>query len=250
MAAKIEKNLSAVQTSRQIVRSARKAFLNTLANPADSSFAGWPSSSMVTTVAAWDCSPVLMLSDIAYHAQNIQADARCAILFDGTSGYANPQEGPRVSVVGQLKKTNDNKLHARFLNRHPGARLYAGFGDFNFYKMKVEKFHFVGGFARAVWLNKRKALLAKADCADIAESEPGIIEHMNADHAAALRLYGNKLLGKQGKHWRLIGIDPEGCDLVCGQNIHRLNFAAKCTSAGEYRKMLVDLVAQARKTNT
>ncbi len=250
MVAKIKKNLSAVQTSRQIIRSAEKAFLNTLANPADASFAGWPSSSMITSVAAWDCSPVLMLSDIAYHAQNIQADARCAILFDGTAGYARPQEGPRVSVVGRLKKTKDKKLHERFLKRHPGARLYAGFADFNFYKMNVEKFHFVGGFARAQWLNKRKALLAKTDWAEIAESEPGIIEHMNADHADALRLYGNKLLGKRGKHWRLIGIDPEGCDLVCGENIHRLNFDAKCTSAAEYRKKLVALVAEARKAKT
>ena len=247
MAAPRAKKLFVIQTSRQIIRGARKAFLNTLTNPADVSFAGWPSSSMVTTVAAWDCSPVLMLSDIAYHAQNIQADSRCAILFDGTVGYTRPQEGPRVSVVGRLKKTNDKKLHARFLNRHPGARHYAGFGDFNFYKMSVEKFHFVGGFARAVWLNKRKALLAKADWTDIAKSEPGIIEHMNADHADALRLYGNKLLGKHGKHWRLIGIDPEGCDLICGENIHRLNFATKCTSAAAYRKRLVDLAAHARK---
>jgi|TARA_B100000315_G_scaffold259197_1_gene314167 hypothetical protein len=250
MAEQREKNLSAIQTSRQIIRSARKAYLNTLANPADNSFAGWPSSSMVTTVTAWDCSPVLMLSDIAYHAQNIQADARSAILFDGTAGYANPQEGPRVSVVGRLKKTHDKRLHARFLNRHPRASLYAGFGDFNFYKMSVEKFHFVGGFARAAWINKRKALLAKAEWADIADSEPDIIAHMNADHADALRLYGNKLLGKRGKHWRLIGIDPEGCDLVCGQNIHRLNFAANCTSASEVRKRLVELAAQARNSKT
>ncbi|MBT5939467.1 MAG: DUF2470 domain-containing protein [Rhodospirillaceae bacterium] len=242
------KILSADQTSRHIVRSARKAFLNTLANPNDAALAGWPSTSMVTAVTHWDGSPVLMLSDIAYHAQNIQADNRSALMFDGTAGLANPQEGPRVSVVGRLKKTNDKKLHARFLNRHPGARLYAGFGDFNFYKMTVEKFHFVGGFARAVWINKRKALLAKSDWSEIADNEQGIIYHMNADHGDALRLYGTNLLGKRGKHWLMIGIDPEGCDLKCGQNIHRLNFDKLNTTSAEIRKTLVDLVAQAKKS--
>jgi heme iron utilization protein len=241
------KLLSADQTSRQIIRSARKAFLNTIANPGDQAFAGWPSTSMVTVVAAWDGSPVLMLSDIAYHAQNIKADARCALMFDGTEDFANPQEGPRVSVVGKLKKTNDKKLHERFLQRHPRARMYAGFGDFNFYKMDVEKFHFVGGFARAIWVNKRKALLQKKDWAEIAESEQGIIEHMNADHTEALRLYGANLIGKRGKHWQMIGIDPEGFDLKCGTKIHRLNFDTSNTTSGKYRETLINLVSQARK---
>ncbi len=242
-----KKLLSADKTSRQIIRSARKAFLNTIANPSDSAFAGWPSSSMVTVVAAWDGAPVLMLSDIAYHAQNIKADARCALLFDGTQNYVNSQEGPRVSVVGRLKKTTDKKLHYRFLNRHPSARLYAEFGDFNFYKMNVEKFHFVGGFARAIWVNKRKALLAKADWSEIAASEQGIIEHMNTDHADALRLYGTKLLKKRGQHWQMIGIDPEGCDLKCGKSLHRLNFEEINTSSAKIRATLVDLVARAKR---
>lgn len=244
---KRQKPLSADQTSRRIIRSARKAFLNTIANPGDQALAGWPSTSMVTVATAWDGAPVLMLSDIAYHAQNIQADARCALLFDGTAGYANPQEGPRVSIVGKLKKTTDKKLQARFLKRHPRARLYAGFGDFNFYKMNVEKFHFVGGFARAVWVPKRKALLAKSDWAEIAESESGIIDHMNADHAETLRLYGRHLLAKRGTHWQMIGADPEGCDLKCGQNIHRLNFEKINTTSGKYRETLVNLAALARK---
>jgi hypothetical protein len=241
------KKLSADQTSRQIIRGARNAYLNTIANPDDSAFAGWPSTSMVTFAAHWDSSPVLMLSDIAYHAHNIQADDRAALMFDGTHGHARPQEGPRVSVVGRLKKTKDKKLHARFLNRHPGARLYAGFGDFNFYKMKVEKFHFVGGFARATWINRSKALLAKSDWSKIAESEPDIIDHMNADHSEALRLYGTKLLGKRGKHWHMIGVDPEGCDLKCGQTIHRLNFDKINTTSATIRKTLVNLVALARQ---
>jgi len=243
---KRQKKLSADQTSRQIIRSARKAFLNTIANPEDKSFAGWPSTSMVTVTAAWDGSPVLMLSDIAYHSQNIKADNRCALMFDGTADYANPQEGPRVSVVGKLKKTNDKKLHERFLKHHQKARIYADFGDFNFYKMTVEKFHFVGGFARAVWVNKTKALLAKSDWIEIAGGETDILEHMNADHTEAVRLYGTKLLGKRGKHWQMIGIDPEGCDLKCGNSLHRLNFNDKNPTSAKIRRTLVDLAARAR----
>ncbi len=232
--------------ARRLIRSCNKAVFSTLGNPEKSDIAGWPATSLVTVAAAWDGSPVLMLSELAHHTQNILSDSRASLLFDATTGYANPQEGPRVSVVGRLQKTKDKALHARFLAYHPRAALYAGFADFAFYKMKVERFHLVGGFARAFWIKKSKAVLAKKDWAEIAEHEQGVLDHMNADHADALALYGTKLLGKKGKYWTMIGCDPEGCDLRCGNQIHRLNFDAMATDIGGIRRVLVDLVAVAR----
>ena len=207
---------------------------------------GWPATSLVTVAAAWDVSPILMLSEIAHHTKNILNDSRASLLFDGTAGFANPQEGPRVSVVGRLQKTKDKGLHARFLAHHPRAAFYAGFGDFDFYKMKVERFHAVGGFARAQWIKKNQAVLAKKDWTEIAEHELGVLDHMNADHAETIALYGTNLLGKKGKRWTMIGCDPEGCDLRCGSKVHRLNFDAMVTDIGGIRRVLVDLASAAR----
>ncbi len=246
MQARDEKKTAANVWARRLIRSANKAFLSTIGNPGESDTKGWPATSLVTVAAAWDGSPILMLSEIAHHTQNILSDSRASLLFDGSGGFANPQEGPRVSVVGRLQKTGDKGLHARFLAHHPRAAFYAGFGDFAFYKMKVERFHAVGGFARALWIKKNKAVLAKKDWAEIAEHELGVLEHMNSDHAEAIALYGTNLLGKKGKHWTMIGCDPEGCDLRCGTKVHRLIFDSMVTDIGGIRRVLVDLAGAAR----
>ena len=70
---------------------------------------------------------------------------------------------------------------------------------------------------------------------------------MNSDHAAAVANYGTRLLGKRGKHWRMIGLDPEGCDLACGNGVHRLDFKTLVSDAGAMRGQLVSLAAEAKK---
>jgi len=40
-------------------------------------------------------------------------------------------------------------VRRRFLGRHPKSELYAGFGDFSFWRMAIASAHLNGGFARA-----------------------------------------------------------------------------------------------------
>ncbi|MEI9902108.1 MAG: DUF2470 domain-containing protein [Hyphomicrobium sp.] len=80
----------------------------------------------------------------------------------------------------------------------------------------------------------------------LVESESGIVEHMNSDHADAVELYATKLLGGAPGPWRMTGIDPEGCDLVLGARALRLPFSARITNGEEARKELVSLVGLAR----
>ena len=51
------------------------------------------------------------------------------------------------------------------------------------------------------------------------EIEEGAVEHMNADHADAVRLYATKLLGEADGAWRVTGVDPDGLDLALGDRI-------------------------------
>ena len=232
--------------ARGLVRTGRKGVLATNGAKQDKYAPGWPGSSLVTYATAWDGSPVFLLSTLSHHTQNGLRDTRVSLLVDGTKGYANPQQGPRVSVVGHLKPVNDGGLKRRFLLRHPRAQLYEGFDDFQFYKISVEKFHYVDGFASSVWITKKHAVLPQSVWKKIAISEESILSHMNADHREAITLYGTKLLKKQGRHWSLIGLDPEGLDLLCGQTVHRLSFDSLVNDAAQCRKMLVQLVKRAR----
>ncbi|MDA0241043.1 MAG: DUF2470 domain-containing protein [Proteobacteria bacterium] len=246
MSKKLELPDSPADAARLLARQSLTAVLSTAERAPKPPRQGWPSSALVTIACDTDGSPILLLSDIAHHTQNVKSDARASLLIESTVGYQNPQEGPRVSLMGRIKVTRSPALAERFLARHPRARFYAGFADFNFYRMTIDRAHFVGGFARAHWLKGKDILSGKKAAAEIRDIEPGVLDHMNSDHREALTLYGQKLLGARGTHWTMTGIDPDGIDLRCGQTPHRLTFDNPLSGAAASRAVLVELATKAR----
>jgi putative heme iron utilization protein len=232
------------QTVRELVRGLDRASLATL-------LAGenWPYASLVLVALDHDLSPILLMSDLALHSKAIAADDRVSLLFDGTAGLDQPLTGPRVTLLGRAARSHDSILRRRFLARHPDAGMYAGFGDFAFYRVALERAHLVGGFGKISWLSV--AELMPAPLAGLAEAEPGIVAHMNQDHAEAIELYATKLLGrpsvsKAGEGWTMTGIDAEGIDLRRGGEVARLGFSQPLSTAGQARQALIDLVGRAR----
>ena len=196
----------------KIVRTGRKGVLATNGSDQDKYAPGWPGGALVT-MQRHGMEALVLLSTCPITCRTPCATPEIVCWWMERIDI-NPQQGPRVSVVGHLKPENDTRLHRRFLAKHARAKLYAGFSDFQYYKLTVEKLHYVGGFARALWISKKNAVLPKSAWQDIAVSEESILGHMNSDHQQAIWLYGTKLLKKQGRHWSLIGLDPEGLDLM------------------------------------
>jgi heme iron utilization protein len=226
---------------RDLVRGLDRASLAT-ALPAEGG--NWPYASLVLAAVDHDLSPILLLSDLAEHTKAIAADARVSLLFDGTHGLDQPLTGPRVTLVGRAMRTDDARLARRFIARHPDAEMYAGFKDFHFYRVAVERAHLVAGFGKIRWLSV--AELNAATASGLADAEEGIVSHMNEDHADAVQLYAGKLLGLDGSDWRMTGIDAEGIDLRRSGQVARLAFEAPLNGASEARKVLVALVGKAR----
>ena len=205
----------------------------------------WPYASLVLVAVDHDLSPILLMSDLAEHSKAIAADPRVALLFDGTAGLAQPLTGPRVTLMGHAAKTDDERLKQRFLRRHPDAAMYAGFGDFHLYRMVLERTHLVGGFGKIRWIAPDE-LLAAPPLRELAESEEGIVAHMNGDHADAVQLYAEKLLNLPGSAWTMTGIDAEGIDLRLAGSVARLAFDQPLDAASQARQSLVALVQRAR----
>ena len=137
-------------------------------------------------------------------------------------------------------------MRRRFLARHPKAELYAGFGDFAFWRMQVVSAHLNGGFARAADLTAQDVLTDISGADEMIAGEEGAVAHMNEDHADAILLYATKLLGEEEGPWRISGLDPEGADLIAGDRTARLAFPARVTSRAGIRETLVALVKDAR----
>lgn len=201
---------------RRLMRASAKAALAT-ALAGDGSVGGWPYASLVTVATDHDGSPILLLSGLSEHTRAIAGDPRVSLLFDGTEGFDNPQQGPRATVLGRASRSVDPAHRARFLARHPAAASYAGFGDFAVWRVEMERAHYIGGFARAVWVEDR--LSADAGAARrLAAAESGIL-------AAANRALGAASPG------RVVAVDVDGCDLRDGGRIRRLDFDAAAEDA-------------------
>lgn len=158
--------------SRRVMRLCRHASLATLQG-------GLPYASLVAVATDQDGSPLLLLSKLADHTQNLLGDPRASLLFALTDGHANPQTAPRATVMGRLEQTDIMAHRARYLALNPGAALYAGFGDFAVWRMTVERVHFVGGFGRAVWLEAKHVLVKDEVAQAFTEAESDLIERFS-----------------------------------------------------------------------
>jgi hypothetical protein len=190
--------------------------------------------------------PLLLLSDLADHTRNLKADPRVSLLFDGTLGMATPLAGARATVQGRAVVTTAEGDRARYVARHPDAGQYLGFRDFNLYRIEVERAHLVAGFGRIHWVDAGQILLPAAATSALAARERDVVEHMNEDHADAVQLYAERLLGRSGGGWRMTGVDVEGADLRRHGETARLWFDKRVEDAEGCRVELVRLVKRAR----
>ncbi|HMO29860.1 DUF2470 domain-containing protein [Enterovirga sp.] len=230
-----------IALARETLRRGRTGALATL-DPAS----GYPLATLVNVATDTDGTPIFLLSLLSLHTRNLDADSRCSVLF-ATLGKGDPMAASaRVSVVGRAQRTDDPRVRRRFLARHPKAALYADFPDFSFFRLAVESIHPNGGFARAGNGPFEGVLLDLEGAGDLVAAEEGAVAHMNSDHTEALSLYATRLLGRPEGPWRASGVDPEGMDLVCGQETARLVFPEPVRDGTTLRRMLVALAAEAR----
>lgn len=227
---------------RGLVRSARKASLGTLDKAS-----GHPHVSLVTVATTHEGAPVLLISRLAVHTQNLMADARASLMFDGTDLKGDPLAGGRVTLIGRAVPTTSEVARRRFLAKQPEAGGYADFPDFSFYELQVERAHFIGGFGRIVTMPAVDILSDAADAEALVAGETDIVEHMNEDHADAVQLYARILAGAAAGDWRMTGLDPEGVDLSeQGGASVRVAFDDRVRTPQDARRELIKLVQRAR----
>jgi putative heme iron utilization protein len=231
--------------AKTLLRATRAGALGTLDRNT-----GHPFASLVNVATDVDGAPVILTSRLSTHTANLEADGRASILLAAT-GKGDPLAHPRLTVLGafasiEKEGADEARVRRRFLARHPKSELYAGFGDFAFWRLAVASAHLNGGFARAADLKAPDIMTDLTGAEELVAAEQGAVEHMNADHADATLLYATKLLGEQEGPWRISGLDPDGADLTAGDRTARLAFKERVTSGAALRQALVALAKEAR----
>lgn len=229
-----------VAAARTILRSARSASLGTL------DAEGSPFVTLVNYATTPDGRPILSISDLAVHTQNLKRDPRASLLLVAPGGEGgNPLAGARLTLTGRASPTDDPHAAWRYRQLHgDGSNRFA---DFHFYAFEPSAAHLVAGFGRIVSLQPAEWLPDLSDAAELVAGEEHIVDHMNDDHMEAISLYAVKLLGLAPSNWRMTGCDPEGIDLASAAGRARLDFPARATSVGEAGAFLKAFAKEARQ---
>ena len=139
---------------------------------------GDPYCSLVNVATAADGAPLLLISRLAVHTKNILADPRVSLMLDERK-EGDPLQGARVMLMGTAAVTSDENARRRYLARQPEAEMFAGFGDFAFYEIKLKGAHLVAGFGRIVDLKPADLLTDITGAQSLLAAEPEVIDHMN-----------------------------------------------------------------------
>jgi len=144
----------------------------------------YPGGSVVGFAVDDEGRPLFIFSGMSTHTQDILANPHCSLTV-AAKDFKGAADG-RVNLMGQaaLIKDEAEKQAARdlYLKKHPSA-FWVDFGDFNWFRMSVDKVRFVGGFARAGSVTAEEYRTAKPDA--VSEFGPAIAKHMNEDHMEA-----------------------------------------------------------------
>jgi len=212
---------------------------------------GAPYASLAMVATDHSGCPLMLLSDLAEHTRNIRANPAASLLFDATEGLDNPLTGTRVTQLGAVSKIDDGaereRLMARYLARHPDAAVYAGFADFNLYRLDVERVHVVAGFGVIFWLSGDAFLAGSERVAEVAAAESEIVAHVNQDHSDTVRLFAQVFAGGADGPWKITAADCDGVEIGLGNRRKRIPFDKSVFTATDARAALITLVEKARR---
>jgi len=236
-------DFNATRLARSLLRRSRQGALATLM-----AGSGDPYCSLVNVASHADGSPILLISRLALHTQNILGDARVSLMLDERA-QGDPLEGSRIMLAGGAEEASGDDLailRCRYLNAHPSSEVFVNFKDFSFFRIRPLTAHLVAGFGRIVDLKPEQFLTDISDAGALLEAEQGAIDHMNADHRDAMNLYATRLLGAKAADWRCTGCDPDGIDMRSGATTLRLDFPQRIVTPAALRQVLKQLADQAR----
>lgn len=226
----------AIGLARRLLRTARFGALAVL-DPQT----GAPQVSRVALATAMDSTPLVLISTLAAHTAGLAADPRCSLLV-GEPGKGDPLAHPRMTIACTARRLDRDSAEGRdaarrYLNRNPKAELYAGFADFSWYALDVERAALNGGFGKAFRLTRDNIILEPAPCEALAPVEQAAIAELNAEHSDRL----TQLAPKAASGWTATGLDPDGIDLVSSNRTARLVFQEPVRGPGELKSAVAIL---------
>jgi putative heme iron utilization protein len=215
--------------------------------------AGFPFGSLMPFALDAAGRPIFLISSMAMHTQNLKNDPRCSLFVAQAASDGDPLGAARATLIGDAIVVPESDLASVreiYLSRHENSRYWVDFQDFSFFRLEPIDLYYVGGFGVMGWVDAGDYERAAPD--PLAESAPGILAHMNADHVDAMILLARRHAQLEAIEATMTSVDRLGFSLRvktgAGMKGTRINFPNEVRTAQETRKELVEMVRQARTT--
>jgi putative heme iron utilization protein len=230
-------NLDRHADARALLCESKAGVLSTLSVEAE----GYPFGSVVPYCLDRRGRPVVLVSEIAQHTRNIDADPRVCLTV--LAGGEDIQASARLSVLARAARVEDGleDVAERYTRHFPGSRDYHRVHAFVFARLEPTRLRWIGGFGDIRWIEAAELLVENPFSR---AQETAIVEHMNDDHAPTMRGYCRRLAGlpvADDEPVTMAGIDAEGFDLRVGDRPLRVAFPVPATTPAEARERLVAL---------
>jgi hypothetical protein len=196
---------------------------------------GYPFGSIAPYCADERGTPIIYISHIAQHTRNILSDPRVSLtILERNEDSDDVQARGRVTCVANARALGDDDaaVRARYFRYFPSARKYDETHSFSFFRLELVRVRFIGGFGQIYWLEPDEFAVENPFSS---QQEPRIVDHMNNDHADALR----RMAG--GTPAVMAGIDAEGFDMVAAEKKLRIEFDTPVRDMEQARHALVAL---------
>jgi putative heme iron utilization protein len=238
---------SFAENARTLLHVGRVGSLSTLSRRQP----GFPFGSVMPYGLEDDGRPIFLVSTMAMHTQNLQADSRASLLVAQPDSSRDPLGSSRVTLVGTILPVPAAEVAQSrnlYLSRHPNSKYWVDFDDFSFYRMEVVDVYYVGGFGVMGWVPASEYRAAMPD--PLVDSMAEILEHMNADHEDTLVLLARTIAGIESHEAAMTSVDRLGFNVRLttrdGMRGARIPFLREVNSAAETRNVLVEMARRAR----
>jgi putative heme iron utilization protein len=127
---------SFAERARTLMPSGRIGSLSTLSRKQP----GFPFGSLMPYGLDGQGRPIFLISTMAMHTQNLQADPRASLFVTEPDASGDPLGAARGTSIGSVSRIPEPELAAArtvYLVRYPDSMYWVDFDDFFFYRMAV-----------------------------------------------------------------------------------------------------------------
>src|SRR5450755_2170749 len=198
---------SFAERARTLMYSGRIGSLSTLSRKQP----GFPFGSVMPYGLDEQGRPIFLISTMAMHTQNLQADPCASLLVTQDDAGGDPLGASRVTLVGNvlpIPRSEVAEARKLYLARYANSKYWVDFEDFSFYRMDVVDVYYVGGFGVMGWVSATEYARSQPD--PLADSMVEIIQHMNTDHKDSLVFFARKFARIEAQEATMIAVDRLG----------------------------------------